>query len=83
MKGTLIGDASRVFVLRVALASTAFVSDVLLARLLGVEGKGALALLVLTPVLLASLATLGLDYALNQSTHTHPERRNNLTSTAK
>lgn len=67
---------------RTALAVSVFATDVLVARLLGVEGKGALTILVLTPVMLASLANLGLDYALNEVGHRHPDRRATLASSA-
>lgn len=75
MTRSFVSQTGRLFGTRVALAIAVFATDVLVARLLGVEGKGVLTILVLTPVMFASLANLGLDFALNEVGHRHPDRR--------
>lgn len=70
---SVIGATARVFALRLLLAGLIFATDVVIARALGPDGKGAFVILILTPVALASVAGMGLEYALNQ--HGHARRR--------
>ena len=51
------------FAARVALLGLAFVSSIMLARLLGPEGRGTLALVFLLPELANTLGRLGFDHA--------------------
>ena len=82
MTRSFLSQTGWVFGTRAALAASVFVADVVVARLLGLEGKGALTILVLTPVMLASVANLGLDFALNEVGHRHPDRRATLATSA-
>lgn len=82
MTRSFVSQTGLVLGTRVGLAIAVFVTDVLVARLLGVEGKGVLTILVLTPVMVASLANLGLDFALNEVGHRRPDRRAALASAA-
>lgn len=69
-----IKQTSHVFAYRVALVVVAFATDVILARALGPTGKGYVGVLVVTPVLLGVVATLGLDFALNYAGHREQHR---------
>ncbi len=66
----------------VALAALAVVTGVLAARLLGPSGEGELAAIQTWPLLLATLAMLGLPEALVYFVSRRPERGKQLTSTA-
>jgi O-antigen/teichoic acid export membrane protein len=49
-----------------------FATDVTLARILGPEGKGYVAILTVTPALVGIFAQVGLDYGLNRRGHLQP-----------
>src|SRR5882762_6904453 len=60
---SLTGNIATTFVARVSVLGLAFVSSIMLARLLGPEGRGTLALVCLLPDLASILGRLGYDSA--------------------
>lgn len=80
--GTVLGDTGRVFFFRVTLAIIVLASDVIIARALGPTGKGLFTILLITPILIASICGLGLDYGLNRVGHLQPERLSSLFASA-
>lgn len=66
----------------IALAILGVGTGILAARLLGPSGEGELAAIQTWPLLLGTLAMLGLDSALVYFVARHPERSKQLTSTA-
>lgn len=71
---SFLRESSAVLFYRVALVVAAFAADVIIARTFGPAGKGYIAIMVLTPVMFAVLATGGLEYALNYFGHRAPEQ---------
>src|ERR1019366_4064119 len=70
------------FATNMALAVLAVATGVLAARLLGPSGEGELTAIQTWPLLLGTLAMLGLDSALVYFISRQPERGKQLTSTA-
>jgi O-antigen/teichoic acid export membrane protein len=70
------------FTTNMALAGLAVATGVLAARILGPSGEGELTAIQTWPLLLATLAMLGLDSALVYFIARRPERSKQLTSTA-
>jgi O-antigen/teichoic acid export membrane protein len=66
----------------VSLAGLGVITGILAARLLGPSGEGKLAAIQTWPILLATLAMLGLDLALVYFISREPERGKQFTSTA-
>lgn len=66
---SFVREVGVVFAMRLVLMVVVFLSDVAAARTLGPQGRGFLAILTLTPVLLATVCAGGLDAALNQLGH--------------
>ena len=75
-KKSFVRDASSVFGSRVATIGITFVSGVLIARLLGPEGKGILAAIAIYPTLIISIAEMGVRQAAiyHLGKKIHPER---------
>src|ERR1035441_7280699 len=97
MRATLVGGAGRrimqsrsapdralrsTFSTNMTLAVVAVATGVLAARLLGPSGEGELTAIQTWPILLGTLAMLGLDSALVYFISRQPERGRQLTSTA-
>jgi len=72
---SLTGNIATTFVARVSVLGLAFVSSIMLARLLGPEGRGTLALVCLLPDLAGMLGRLGFDSANAVFAGIDPTRR--------
>jgi O-antigen/teichoic acid export membrane protein len=66
---SFLRQSTLVFAYRIVLVGVVFATDVVLARWFGPAGKGAVSLLTVTPIMLAVVAGVGLDYALNHAGH--------------
>jgi O-antigen/teichoic acid export membrane protein len=64
---SFLRDSSLVFGYRLVLVAIIFVTDVAIARWFGPAGKGAIAILTVTPAILSVLGQVGQDYALNHA----------------
>ena len=75
-KNSFVRDAASVFSSRIITLGITFVSGVLLARLLGPEGKGILAAIAIYPTLIISIAEMGVRQAAiyHLGKKVHPER---------
>ena len=73
MQMPLIKDTSHVIFYRIVLGMILLATDVVLGRALGPTLKGYYYIMYITPILLATVATLGLDYSLNYHGHKSPE----------
>src|SRR2546425_11315784 len=60
---SLVSNIATTFAARMSMLGLAFVSSIMLARLLGPEGRGTLALVFLLPELANTLGRLGFDHA--------------------
>lgn len=74
----LVHDMLATFVARVTLMALAFASSVLLARLLGPDGRGVFALVLLLPEWIVSLALLGYEQANTVYAGLEPGKRPHL-----
>jgi len=72
---SLASNIVTTFVARVSLLGLAFVASILLARLLGPEGRGTFALVFLLPELAGTLGRLGFDHANAVFAGLHPTGR--------
>src|SRR2546421_11333051 len=72
---SLVSNIATTFAARVAMLGLAFVSSIMLARLLGPEGRGTLALVCLLPDVAAILGRLGFDSANTVLAGLDPARR--------
>jgi O-antigen/teichoic acid export membrane protein len=79
---SFLRDSTLVFVYRLVLVAVIFVTDVAIARWFGPAGKGYIAILTITPFLLAVVGGLGLDYGLNELGHRFPARLRGLMGSA-
>lgn len=79
---SFIKQATVVFTLRVMLVPATLAADILLARTLGTEGKGFVAILRITPMMFALLASGGPGFALNYLGHKNRSDLARLFSTA-
>src|SRR2546425_7788621 len=72
---SLVSNIATTFAARMSMLALAFVSSMMLARLLGPEGRGTLALVCLLPDLASTLGRLGFDSANAVFTGLDPTRR--------
>jgi len=79
---SFLRESTWVVIHRLILVVIVVGNDILLARILGPDGKGYYTILVVTPVLLASVAAGGLDFSLNQLAHRRPARAFSIFNTA-
>jgi O-antigen/teichoic acid export membrane protein len=76
------GPVARLTATNFAVQGAAFSGGVIAARALGVEGRGDLAAVVLWPLLVANIGTLGIDWALAVQAGRHPAAEGRLTRLA-
>jgi len=67
---------------RVLLALLILLTDVIIARTFGPEWKGYFAILLVSPLIIATIAGLGLDYGLNYLGHKDPSQLSGYFTTA-
>jgi O-antigen/teichoic acid export membrane protein len=77
--GLRYGSVARLAAANFVVQGLAFLGGVVAARVLGVEGRGELAAVVLWPMLLANIGTLGVDWALAVQAGREPAAEGRLT----
>lgn len=65
MGSSTLRQSGAVFAYRLVLVAVVVATEVILARALGPAGRGLVAIFTITPVLIAVVASCGLDYAVN------------------